>query len=260
MKEESAQYWNNEKWFEYFKTNNENLRDIPWESDIQLSDIELKSIAKSIATFQLGEYAEGRSFKKFGELYVSKSGDSFYSKALDLFIKEEQRHSNDLGRFMDSHGIPRLQKEWTDSTFRCLRKLMALELKITILVSAEYIAKIYYKALLKATDSPVLQTICKQILCDEVYHIHFQSAMLSRLREGRSQLLCTCQNGVFRMFYFCLLILVWHEHRKVFKQAKFSFVYYIKSGLKEFNASIKQIKSKVNKQKTSLDLSQTWND
>jgi hypothetical protein len=38
-----------------------------------------------------------------------------------LFIKEEQRHSEYLGRFLDSQSTPRLSKLWIDKIFRKIR-------------------------------------------------------------------------------------------------------------------------------------------
>ena len=237
----NSQLWNNQEWWEYYDQNQNNLREIPWNQDNTLSRAEYQTIKKSIATFQLGENAEGKSFKKFAAQYIQETGDKYYELALDLFIKEEQRHSSDLGRFMDNHNIPRLQKEWTDSVFRYIRKLLSLELEIMILVSAEYIAKVYYRALMKATESPVLQELCKQILSDEVYHIYFQSAMLAKLRRGRHPLLCKAQNLFYKSFFFFVVLLVWHEHRPVFKRAKFGFFFYLKKCFREINRALEQV-------------------
>ena len=90
-----------EKWTRHFEANRNHMEHVPWQSDYKLSDFERTSIAKSIATFQLGENAEGNGFKRSGRAYAQMTGDFEYLSALDLFIKEEQSHSAALGRFMN---------------------------------------------------------------------------------------------------------------------------------------------------------------
>lgn len=104
-------------------------------------------------------------------------------------MKEEQRHSACLLRFMQREGIPAASSHWVDTVFRRLRVLAGLELSLRVLVSAEIIAIPYYRALGAATRSPLLRAICARILQDEAVHLRFQASSLSRLSASRPFLL-----------------------------------------------------------------------
>jgi hypothetical protein len=210
-----AWQWSTRQWEQYFTRNCQQLRDIPWEGDDAVSGAEREAISKSIAVFQLGESGEGRHFMKTAQVYAGRSGDHAYIDALKLFIAEENRHAAELGRFMERHDIPLKSRQWSDSIFRFLRHLLNLEVEIRVLLTAEIVAKVYYRALLRATNSRILMEICRQILHDEVYHVHFQSAQLSRLRAGRSRLRLYVEDRLYELFFASTLAVVWIGHAPV---------------------------------------------
>jgi hypothetical protein len=116
------------------------------------------------------------------EKYAKSTGDAEYLEAIKLFIKEEQRDSQYLARFMNLANIPLARKIFVDTVFRSLRKLANLECSIGVLITAEIIAKVYYRALHDATQSIFLREICKQILRDEKFDVEFQAERLAILR------------------------------------------------------------------------------
>lgn len=65
---------------------------------------------------------------------------------------------------------------------------MDIEVEVIVLLTAETIAMVYYRRLKDATHSPILQTICEQILRDEAQHINFQSSLLYKIRRVHSWL------------------------------------------------------------------------
>src|SRR5688572_2913719 len=91
-------YW--ETWIAYFERNAVNLMDIDWHDPYQLTAEERRKITASVQQFQLGESSEGYHVLSLASRYVAASGDESYMQALKLFIKEEQRHSQYLARFM----------------------------------------------------------------------------------------------------------------------------------------------------------------
>ena len=117
--------------------------------------------------------------------YAARMGDSEYVDAVRLLIGEEQRHARELAKFLHLAGIPLAEITWADTAFRWLRKRAGIEVCVSVLLTAEIIAKVYYAALGKATASPVLRRICEQILQDEVEHVRFQSERLALLRAAR---------------------------------------------------------------------------
>lgn len=215
------------EWFEYFKHNAANLLSIPWDSSYVLSPVEKKRVIDSVKMFELGENSEGKTFRRKARVYAEKH-DPDYMDALDLFIKEEQRHSATLRRFLQNTKEETLTKHWVDTVFRKLRKLIDIEVEVIVLLTAETIAMVYYKRLQEATQSPVLFAICKQILLDETRHINFQSSSLYKIRQHQP----FARNVAMTVAHFILMlgttVLVWREHNSVLSFNKQSYFQFLK--------------------------------
>jgi len=132
------------------------FRSLPWDHSYRLTDLERDLVAGPIQQFQLGEFARGRGFRRRAATSPIFA-DPCFLEALDLFIAEEQDHSEILGRFLDREGIPRLEHHWLDRIFRRLRKLAGLELCSMVLVTAEVLAIPFYQALRDATQATGLK-------------------------------------------------------------------------------------------------------
>ena len=109
-------------WLEYFEVNAALPDEIPWGREDSLRDEEMAAIGRSMATFQLGESSDGQSLSAASEACARRFGWRQLPLVTAFFIREEQNHAALLGRYMDKHGIPRLNREWTDQIFRRLRK------------------------------------------------------------------------------------------------------------------------------------------
>lgn len=190
---------------------------------VQLTREEIATIAKSIQQFQLGEGSKGQRLLYRGRKYGRSVNDPFFVAALDLFIKEEQQHSRYLEAFMQSQGIAVAGRHWVDTVFRKLRGMAGLELSLTVLVTAEFIAVPYYRALRDATGSPVLKTICKRILDDEATHLRYQASMVARLTAKRRSVFNRVRSALHRFFLIGTIVVVWFEHRAVFRAAGYGF-------------------------------------
>ena len=221
-------------WCAYFAANREAPDELPWHDPYVLTAVERRTIAHSIRQFQLGEAAEGRRLQMRGRVYSDSAGDAAFPNALLLFIKEEQRHSGQLLRFMRMHGIPPVGKHWLDGVFRRVRVMAGLELELRVLVTAEVIAVPYYRALAGATRSELLGAISRRILRDEAGHLRFQASMLSRLQRGRLGLLRRAVWYAHRAFLLGTCCVVWAEHRPVFSAAGYSFVRFVREALEQF--------------------------
>jgi hypothetical protein len=198
-------------WFEYFENNL--WPAMPWDSTYRLTTEELAAVASSIQQFELGEGSEGRAFI---ERAWTATQDPHFVATLELFIKEEQRHSTSLGRFLSLHGVPHLQKHWLDQVFRRIRRLAGFELIVTVLVTAEVIAVPYYRALHDATKSDLLRALCRQILIDEAAHLQYQAGSLAMLRGGRSIIRRALTELGHAFLLHGSILAVWLEHRSVF--------------------------------------------
>src|SRR5688572_4415129 len=152
------------EWKKYYEENACSLLEIPWYVGPELSEEEKLAITSSVQDFQIGESSEGKHLIQYAREYAEKTGDLEYVNAIRVFIAEEQRHARELGNFLKINGIPLVKKTFTDGVFRKLRKLLGnLEISISVLITAEIIAEVYYAALRDATNSLVLKALCKQI-------------------------------------------------------------------------------------------------
>ncbi|SRR5579884_1042151 len=211
------------RWYEYFSFHAAPA-EFPWDDPYALSREERAAAAASIQQFQLGENSEGRHLLFRGDQHSRRAGDPWFVPALRLFIAEEQRHAEWLGRFLDRERIPRLQHHWVDHVFRSLRRLAGLELCITVLVTAECIAVAYYRALHEATKSPLLRQICRRILRDEAAHLEYQASTLAALGRGRGVLLATLRYAAHAVFLAITSLVVWQQHRRVFRASRYCWL------------------------------------
>jgi hypothetical protein len=156
-------------------------------------------------------------------LGILATGDLGLIAALKLFLREEQRHSQILARFLQIERTPCLRKHWVHSVFRWIRGLAGLELCLKVLVTAELLARPYYAALRDATGSGLLRSICQRIFDEEGAHLRFQAFVLSRFQSRHSRLM----EALIKSSHIALLAstaaLVWIEHRAVFRSAGRTF-------------------------------------
>ena len=195
-------------------------------------------IADSVREFQLGESAEGRHFVRAAKEYAAQVGDREYIDAVRLLIGEEQRHARELARFLELAGIPLAEVTWADTAFRWLRKRAGLEVCVSVLLTAEIIAKVYYAALDQATASPVLRRICEQILRDEVEHVRFQSERLALLRAARPRPIVAMQHLAHRALFGMACLIVWRKHAQVFRAGGYGFRRFWQSAWQEMRVAL----------------------
>jgi hypothetical protein len=224
------------KWFTHFSLRSMTALHVSSNPAVQLTDKERRTITHSIQQFQLGENSSGRHLLERGRNFGRAVNDPLFAGALDIFIKEEQQHSCYLAAFMQSQTIPLVHKHWVDTTFRKLRVLAGLELSLTVLVTAEFIAVPYYRALRTATNSPILKIICNRILEDEANHLKFQASMLARVAGRRLETFQRLLSELHRIFLLGTILVVWFEHHILFKAAGYTFRRFKDETIAEFSA------------------------
>ncbi len=222
-------------WRRYFLSRAAAPDQLPWNDPTMLSPEESRCIQSSIQQFQLGEGARGSRLLKRGQDFADATSDPHFVASLSLFVKEEQRHSAFLLRFMQRESIPAASSHWVDTIFRRLRVLAGLELSLRVLVTAEIIAIPYYRALGAATQSPLLQAICEGILQDEAAHLRFQSSMLSRISVSRLFFADRIVSAIHRVFLLITCLVVWHEHGRVFRAARYARGGFLAESFWEFD-------------------------
>ena len=209
--------WN--YWLAEFEARVPRLVIAPVPAGSSLSDEEKIRIRDSIATFQLGEQSEGRTLLRFATEFAARRGCPELARVTALFIREEQHHAAQLREFMRAHGLPLKRRNWTDSVFRHIRRLAGFEAAVTILVTAEMIGFIYYRALARATNNPDLKTICRQMCADEAIHLRYEAQLLRTLRGLRMAWMRSLIERAHRTFLGITASIVFREHRAVLEYA-----------------------------------------
>ena len=179
---------------------------------------ERELIASSIATFQLGEQSEGRTLLRATERFCAGQKPHLL-RIIELLIREEQRHAALLGAFMQDHRMALKRADWTDRIFRLIRRLAGLRFYVCVLICAELIGHVYYRALESATDCERLQVLCRTIVSDELAHVGFESQLLFALRTGRAARLWALTRIAHRIFFATTAVVVWLTHRSVLRGA-----------------------------------------
>src|SRR5262249_39758545 len=95
-------------WLAHFRANAARARPIPWQKGAEATPAQLEAIARSLQAWQLGETSDGRHLRAAAARYAAQVGDANYPVLVELFIREEQRHGEMLGRFLDLAGVGRI--------------------------------------------------------------------------------------------------------------------------------------------------------
>ena len=205
------------KWIAHFEHNATQQR-VDWNLSPGISAEETKTILSSLQAWQLGETSDGSHLLNACRRYAAKTGDEDYVNAVKLFIKEEQKHGNNLGIYLDLINKPRIKKNWGDTLFRKIRYFnTSMEIWTLAVITVESTAQIFYQCLKDATSCTLLKQICRDILIDEAYHIDFQTERLGILFESKSVLEKGITNKLYTIFFFCTALVVWMAHKDLFK-------------------------------------------
>lgn len=211
------------EWVAYFRRNAANLLAVPWADGPGATPEELAPVLESLRAWQLGETSDGSRLLAAAERFAARANDPNFVTAIKLFIAEEQRHGDALGRFLDLAGTPRKRWDWGDTIFRLFRHFLTrIELWATVVVMVEVHAMLYYAAVRRATRSPVLRRICAQILRDEVPHIRFQCERLAICSRGRNRLLTALNFVSNRVLFAGITVAVWFAHRRALRAGGFT--------------------------------------
>lgn len=204
------------QWIQYFRSNAGEQR-VDWSLTPGISEKEMKTIVPSLQAWQLGETSDGKHLLRAASAYARRTGDPDYLGAVELFIKEEQKHGSNLGRYLDAIGQPRVKSDWGDTLFRKVRYFnTSMELWTLAVIVVESTAQIFYQSLKDATGCKLLKQICTDILIDEAEHINFQAERLSVIYNSKRSFGRAVSDKLYGWFFFATAMVVWVGHRKLF--------------------------------------------
>lgn len=232
----SSQYWK-----EHF-SNNLKIERVDWNLQPEITVQQKRSILKSLQAWQLGETSDGSHLIAASKKHALATNDPEFLEAVKLFIKEEQKHGENLGKYLDKLKEPRIKANWGDSLFRLVRYYNTnMELWTLSVIVVESAAQIFYQSLKDATDCKLLKQICSDILIDEAFHINFQFERIALINRDKSDLSKLLRYYLYRIFFFITITTVYIAHRKTFRAGGNNFNrYYRKMNLK-FNKTIKRV-------------------
>ena len=222
-------------WLDHFEYHATRHCSLPAGKPHDLTPYERRLIAASIATFQLGEQSEGQSLLAAARLHEKAQDAVPLAQIIALLIAEEQHHAALLGAFMNEHGIPRKSSDWTDNVFRRVRRLAGFELHLTVLITAELIGKVYYRALEAATGSRQLQTLCRMLVADELAHVGFESDLLRGMQSRKPAPVRAAQAALHRAFFTGTSLVVWLTHRRVLRAAGYRMQTFLRACSAQFD-------------------------
>jgi hypothetical protein len=200
-------------WCAHFGSYASRQRAIPWSEAILLTAGQRRGLLPSLQDFQLGESSEGRHGMARAEAYGERIGDPHYVHAIRLLFAEENRHADYLAHYLRLHGVEPIRRSWTDFVFRRVRRLLGLEILLTVLLTAELIGEVYYRAIRNATSCPALRGVCTQLLTDERMHVRFHIERFRFLRRGRGPVRRVVQDAIWWIFFDATRLAVWAKHR-----------------------------------------------
>jgi hypothetical protein len=223
-----------EIWLNHFEYHAQHPRCVPLGLSDLLRPHERRLIASSIATFQLGEQSEGHALLRAVQRFAHGHHVPVLVRIGELFIGEEQRHATLLREFMQDHHIALKKTDWTDRVFRLLRRLAGLELYLYVLISAELIGIVYYRALEAATGCERLMVLCRGLAADELAHVGFESQLLLALRAGRAAPVQALVRFAHRAFFVGTAGIVWLTHRSVLRREGYDARSFLRACLSQY--------------------------
>jgi hypothetical protein len=222
-------------WLNHFEYHSEHPRRMPEGIPNVLTVTERRLIAPSIATFQLGEQSSGGNLLRAAYRFAQEHDAAEVARITELLIREEQQHAALLQAFMADHAIPTRRHHWTDRVFRRIRKLAELEFALGVLLSAELIGNVYYRALETATGCQKLRLLCRMLVADELAHVGFESDLLLSMRAGKAAPVRVAVDLAHRAFFMATAMVVWITHRAVLKQSGYGLVGFWRACAAQYN-------------------------
>lgn len=229
------------EWIAHFELNAQQQR-VNWSLEAKISDKEISTICRSLQAWQLGETSEGKHLLNAAAKYAAQIKDPAYIKATALFIKEEQKHGNNLGTYLDRIGQARIKNDWGDTLFRKIRYFnTSMEIWTLAVITVESTAQIFYQSLKDATHCTLLKQICTDILIDEAAHITFQTERFAVIFKNKTLFMRAVCPPLYYLFFFCTAMVVWMAHKVLFKAGANTFKKYMLKMKYKYNRIMGQV-------------------
>jgi hypothetical protein len=195
-------------WLKYFEHNRDHRAPIPWEDRIDVAPHLRKVFIRSLQKFQIGESGEGRHLRKLS----AATGNAEYAAAMELFIREEQRHAELMAGILKRMNASLLTSDWTDNCFMFMRHMSGLHTELLVVLMPEMIARVYFDALRRGFPNPAMNAVFTQIVQDEEGHLAFHVDFLNELFSNLSFARRIAVQTIWRLAFRAVCVVVYYDH------------------------------------------------
>jgi len=196
------------EWYDFFSKRSDRPMPAPEANDLYLKLP--KSLAESLAIFQLGESGGGTVISQARKSSI-KVIDARYADAMALFVEEEHRHADILATCVRTLRGTLIRRNWTAKLFVSARRLIGLRLKVLVLLAAEVVGICYYHLLSSRLPPCDIKLMLAELVSDEKSHLQFHCCFL------RSQATSIWRRAIFvvvwRATMLAAAIAVMIDHR-----------------------------------------------
>ncbi len=195
-------------WLNYFEYNRNHRASIPWETGVKIAPHLRQVFVRSLQKFQIGESGEGRHLRKLS----AATGNMEYAAAMELFIREEQRHAALMAGILKGLNAPLLASDWTDNCFMFMRHMSGLHTELLVVLMPEMIARVYFDVLRRGFSNPAMHAVFTQIVQDEEGHLAFHVDFLNNVFSKMSFARRIAVQTLWRLAFRAVCILVYYDH------------------------------------------------
>lgn len=199
-------------WIEHFRRNAMNRPEPEWDAPIAMQGRTLGKLVRSLQQFQLGD-GGGPAYLIAWDHQRWLASDDHLKTLVDLWFKEEERHSALLAGALKRFAIPEIQSHWSFELFCGLRKILGVQFELYALLLTEIVSHVYYKMMHKHCPDIAVRQMAALIIRDEAGHIAFHRARLAceGRRFGRTWEI------LFRLRGLAAGTVLWINHRSALK-------------------------------------------
>lgn len=243
-----------EYWLHHFRENLGKTPKIDWDVDAGLDMVDDARLIRSIQAWQLGETSDGthllRATCGFLDQFPPTEIERWeYLEAVKLFIREEQKHGENLGRYLNKVGAKRIKFDFGDAGFRLVRYLFSnMEIWSASVLMVETMALIYYKALRDSGRCDLLSGICADILGDEAYHLKFQIERIRTYYRDRSLMGRRVTGVVYQCLYAMIVGAVWLAHHHALRKGGLTLGTFWRASWRKYSGHWREIKKEADLQ------------
>ncbi|MDH3546605.1 MAG: hypothetical protein OEN22_05875 [Gammaproteobacteria bacterium] len=207
-----------QEWYRFFLGRSQ--RPLPaLNTDTDYTEVP-KSLAKSLAIFQLGESGGGTVIEQ-ARCSRLPGIDADYASSMALFVREENRHANILAMCVRLLGGELIHENWTARLFVSSRRLMGLRLKVLVLLAAEVVGICYYHLLASRLPPCEIRDWLSELVDDEQSHLYFHCAFLRR--QSSSALRRWIFVAAWRSTMLAAAVVVMIDHRRALRDMGIPF-------------------------------------